>query len=156
MIYKDEIDATNFFSPEEVEQIVDAIAQAENLTTGEIRLHLENHCPGPALDRARAVFSELNMQETEQRNGVLIYIAVVDHVFAIFGDDGINAKVPNDFWDRILIDMQYYFKHENYLEGVIKTIFEVAGELAEYFPFHYTDRNELPNEISFGNSRPRI
>lgn len=143
--------AKDLFTQEEKEQIVSAIKEAENQTSGEIKVHLENHCKGEALDRAAKVFAILKMHKTKLRNGVLFYMAVKDRKFAILGDIGINKVVPEDFWDDIKAAMQSKFKENKIAEG-LKTGIKMAGEqLTEHFPVSEDDINELSDEISFGD-----
>ena len=92
--------ASSFFTKEEQDQILAAIKEAEKETSGEIRIHIETTCPGDVLDRAAWIFKKLGMDKTAERNGVLFYLAVKDRKFAIIGDAGINAKVPEGFWDE--------------------------------------------------------
>lgn len=139
----------NFFSSEEKKRITDAIAEAEKNTSGEIRLHAEGHCKIDVLDRAAYVFKKLDMHETEQRNGVLFYLAVHDRKFAIIGDAGINRVVPADFWNEIKETMLGYFKEGKFTDGLTKGILMAGEQLKANFPFHKDDVNELSNEISF-------
>jgi uncharacterized membrane protein len=139
----------NFFSSEEKKRITDAIAEAEKNTSGEIRLHAEGHCKIDVLDRAAYVFKKLDMHKTEQRNGVLFYLAVHDHKFAILGDAGINQLVPENFWDEIKELMLGYFKEAKFTDGLTKGILMAGEQLKANFPFHKDDINELSNEISF-------
>ena len=139
----------NFFSKEEKKQITDAIAQAELNTSGEIRLHVEGRCKIDVLDRAAYVFSQLNMHETAQRNGVLFYLAVYDRKFAILGDAGINQVVPANFWDEIKETMQAFFKEGKFTEGLSKGILMAGEQLKANFPYQSDDVNELSDEISF-------
>lgn len=139
----------NFFSSEEKKRITEAIAEAENNTSGEIRLHAEGHCKIDVLDRAAYVFKKLGMHETEQRNGVLFYLAVHDRKFAIIGDAGINRVVPADFWNEIKETMLGYFKEGKFTDGLTKGILMAGEQLKANFPFHKDDVNELSNEISF-------
>jgi uncharacterized membrane protein len=139
----------NFFSSEEKKRITDAIAEAEKNTSGEIRLHAEGHCKIDVLDRAAYVFKKLGMHETEQRNGVLFYLAVHDRKFAIIGDAGINRVVPSDFWNEIKETMLGYFKEGKFTDGLTKGILMAGEQLKANFPFHKDDVNELSNEISF-------
>jgi len=90
--------AKNIFTIQEKELIKKAILNAELDSSGEIRVHIENHCKGDVLDRAAYLFEKLEMTKTEQRNGVLFYLAAKDHKFAILGDAGINAVVEEGFW----------------------------------------------------------
>lgn len=139
----------NFFSKEEKKQIADAIAQAELNTSGEIRLHVEGRCKIDVLDRAAYVFAQLKMHETAQRNGVLFYLAVYDHKFAILGDAGINHLVPENFWDEIKETMLGFFKEGKFTEGLSKGILMAGEQLKANFPYHSDDVNELSDEISF-------
>jgi len=139
----------NFFSKEEKKQITDAIAEAELNTSGEIRLHMEGNCKIDVLDRAAYIFEKLNMHKTEQRNGVLFYLAVHDRKFAIIGDAGINKLVPTDFWDVIKETMLTYFKEGKFTEGLTKGILMAGEQLKANFPYQKEDENELSNEISF-------
>lgn len=139
----------NFFSTEEKKQITDAIAEAEKNTSGEIRLHMEGHCKIDVLDRAAYIFEKLGMKETAQRNGVLFYLAVHDHKFAILGDGGINQVVPVNFWDEIKETMLTFFKEGKFTEGLSKGILMAGEQLKANFPYQSGDVNELSDEISF-------
>lgn len=99
-----------YFSEKDKLQIENAIRAAEFNTSGEIRVHIEKHCKEDVLDRAAFIFEKLGIQKTELRNGVLFYLAIEDHLFAIIGDAGINQKVPEDFWESIKNEMTGFFK----------------------------------------------
>lgn len=141
--------ARSFFSKEERQKIVAAIKEAELNTSGEIRVHIENHCKGQVLDRAAATFKKLKMERTTSRNGVLIYLATKDHKFAIIGDEGINRVVEREFWNDIKDDMSQLFKSNRFTEGIIKGILRCGEKLKTYFPYQKDDINELSDEISF-------
>ena len=102
------------------------------------------------MDRAAFVFAEMLMHKTEARNGVLIYLALHDHKFAIIGDVGIHAKVGDDFWNKIKEEMAEHFKAARYTEGLVQGIREAGQALQHYFPRSDNDSNELSNEIVFG------
>ncbi|HBL73994.1 MAG: hypothetical protein A2W90_12365 [Bacteroidetes bacterium GWF2_42_66] len=140
----------NFFSESEKKQIVEAIKEAELNTSGEIRLHVEGSCKADVLDRAVYIFEKLGMHKTGLRNGVLFYLAVADHKFAILGDAGINARVPENFWDEIKETVIAGFKEGRYADGLSKGIKMAGEELKVEFPYASDDENELSNEISFG------
>ncbi len=131
-------------------EIVKAVQQAELNTSGEIRVHIENKCKGDVLDRAADVFAMLKIHKTALRNGVLFYLALNDRKFAILGDAGINAVVPDNFWETTKDAMLEHFKQGNFVMGLVKGV-DLAGEkLKEHFPYHKDDVNELPDDISFG------
>ena len=144
------VTARDFFTLEEQDDIRQAIMNAELDTSGEIRVHIENVCSGDVLDRASYLFKNLGMTKTEQRNGVLIYLAVRNRKFAIIGDKGINSVVPPDFWDNIKMKMLDYFRDGNFCEGLIYAITESGKHLKQFFPYKKDDVNELPDDISFG------
>ena len=141
---------SKFFTQEQKKQITDAIKDAELNTSGEIRLHVEKRCKINTLDRAAYIFDKLNMHKTEKRNGVLFYLAVDDHKFAILGDAGINQVTSENFWDEIKDIVLDHFKEGKYADGLAKGI-RMAGEaLKEHFPYQTDDVNELSDDISFG------
>lgn len=84
------------------------------------------------------------------QNGVLLYIAYDDKLFAIIGDKGINHVVPANFWDGIKEVMTGHFKKNEFFEGVVFAIKESGMHLKQYFPLQDGDKNELSNEISEG------
>lgn len=134
---------------EEKKAILTAIQEAELNTSGEIRVHLENHCRMEVLDRASEVFGTLKMHRTELRNGVLFYLAMKDHQFAILGDVGINQKVPEHFWEDIRDFMVEKFKEGEYVQGLSEGIKMAGQQLKKHFPYRKGDRNELSDDISF-------
>lgn len=140
----------DLFSTSEKETILKAVESAEMRTSGEIRVHIEKQCKEDVLDHAAFIFSELKMHQTAERNGVLIYLSVDDHKFAIIGDAGINKKVGQNFWDTTKEAMLTLFKAGKISEGISKGV-EMAGEqLSTHFPRKTDDLNELSNQISFG------
>ena len=102
------------------------------------------------MDRAAWWFGKLNMHKTELRNGVLFYLAVKDHKFAILGDAGINAVTADDFWDHIKEKMQGSFSEGAFAAGLQEGILTAGQVLKEHFPYKDGDVNELSDEISFG------
>ena len=141
----------HFFNEEERKKIVQAITDAEAMTSGEIRLHIEAKCKKEnVLDRATEVFFQLKMNETKEENGVLVYLAHADKKFAIIGDKGINEVVPANFWDGTKEVMSGHFKQNEFLQGILFAIEETGSHLKQYFPLQAGDKNELTNEISEG------
>ncbi|KIX21940.1 hypothetical protein SY27_04460 [Flavobacterium sp. 316] len=140
----------DFLTASEEQEIVQAIVEAEKDTSGEIRVHIEEHSEKPPLERAQEVFFTLNMQNTKDRNGVLFYVGVADKHFAIIGDEGINKVVDANFWNStkdIVIDN---FKNKNNKDGLVNGIREAGKRLKEFFPYQSDDIDELSNEISKG------
>lgn len=139
----------NFFTEAEKTGIQQAIADAELNTSGEIRVHIDSRCKGEPKEAAIKMFEKLGMHETQLRNAVLFYLAVDDHKFAILGDQGIDAVVPDDFWDSVRDLMLGHFKSRRFAEGLTKGILMTGEKLKVHFPYQEGDINELSNEISF-------
>lgn len=139
-----------FFTPEEEARIIEAIRLAESGTTGEIRVHLENDAKRDALTESLAVFHRLGMHQTRDRNGVLILLELKRQEFAIIGDEGINGKVTEDFWDEERDLLQNHFRRRQFTEGLVLAIEQIGAKLQRFFPMTGDNPNELPNDISYG------
>jgi len=139
-----------FLTSIEEQEVVAAIRKAEQQTSGEIRVHIENTSKGAIESRALEVFSILKMQNTELHNAVLIYVAVNDKAFAIYGDKGIDAVVPNSFWDDTKNTIQSHFKKGDYKQALVDGILLAGQQLKTHFPYNIDDDNELTNRISKG------
>jgi uncharacterized membrane protein len=137
-----------FFDENERQAIVAAIAAAEDRTSGEIRVHLEDRTEGDPLECARRVFQELGMIQTAARNGVLVYLSVEDHRFAILGDEGIDRVVPPNFWEEIRNEMAERFAAGEFQKGTVEAIDRIGEKLHQFFPADRADRNELTDAIS--------
>ncbi|MFK5973760.1 MAG: TPM domain-containing protein [Flavobacteriaceae bacterium] len=140
----------DFLTTEEEQEIVKAILAAENDTSGEIRVHIEAHTSLATMDRAKEIFHLLKMNNTKAENGVLIYVAVNDRKFSIYGDRGIDKIVPKDFWDATKDVIQKQFQNGNFKQGIIDGISKAGKELQAHFPWQHGDKNELSNEVSKG------
>lgn len=139
-----------FLSPEEEQEVVNAIRMAEKNTSGEIRVHIEPSTTLDAYERAQEVFLDLKMENTKDSNGVLLYIAVNDRTFVIYGDKGINDVVSKTFWNDTKDVIQSYFKKGKFKQGIVEGILKAGEELKEHFPYKSDDTNELSNEVSKG------
>jgi len=139
-----------FLTKVEEQEVVNAIVEAERNTSGEIRVHIEPSSPGDPYARAQEIFYALKMDNTQKSNGVLFYVAVSDRKFAIYGDKGIDAKVPDTFWDDTKILLEKHFKKGAFKAGLVEAILKAGNELKAHFPWLPGDINELGNEISKG------
>lgn len=141
-----------FFTPEEKAAILSAIRSAEQRTSGEVRLFVESKCSFvDALDRAKEVFAQLKMDQTDERNATLVYIAVDDRQAAVYGDEGIHQKVGQKYWEDEIQKMLLYFQQEHLVDGIVQCINDIGEALHYYFPYDRdTDKNELPDDIVFG------
>lgn len=140
-----------FFSEQEQNSLVEAIRQAELHTSGEIRIHVEPSCTMKPELRAWQVFAQLDMHQTDLRNGVLIYLAYESKLFAIIGDKGIHEKVSQSFWEKERDILKNHFSQGKFLDGLVLAVHEIGQSLQVHFPRAANDTNELSNEISFGH-----
>jgi uncharacterized membrane protein len=142
----------SFFTEEENHLIVKAIRHAECQTSGEVRVFVESRCNWvDAIDRAAEVFFSLKMDKTEQRNAVIVYVAIKDHQLAVFGDEGIHQKVGNEYWNKVVAELLDSFNTSNYAEGISNCVIQIGDALKTHFPYNReTEKNELPDKIVFG------
>ncbi len=141
-----------FFSEQENHLIVEAIKSAEKNTSGEVRVFVESKCKWvDAIDRAAELFFQLKMENTDQRNAVLVYIAIKDRQLAVFGDEGIHQKLGNEYWNRVAGEMLSHFDKNDFSNGISNCVIQIGEALHTHFPYDgKTDKNELPDDILFG------
>jgi len=142
----------DFFSAEEQQLIIESIRNAERMTSGEVRVFVESKCSYmDAIDRAAELFFHLEMQKTDDRNAVLVYVAMKDRQLAVFGDEGIHKKVGNEYWNNEVHKMISNFNRENYAAGISEVVKDIGEALTKNFPYNNdSDKNELPDDIVFG------
>jgi uncharacterized membrane protein len=138
---------------ESQQRIVACIKEAESKTTGEVRVFVEHHCSYMnAMDRAVELFASLGMYKTERRNATIVYIAVTDRQFAIFGDVAIYEKAGGAaFWETAAMRLKEDLKNDEITKGLCEAVTELGNALATHFPYDPSvPKNELPDEIVFG------
>jgi len=142
-----------FFTEEEKKLIVDAVQGAEKRTSGEIRVFVESRCKYvDAIDRAAEIFFGLKMEKTADRNAVLLYVAMKDRQLAVFADEGIHKRLGQEYWNREIKQLISNFNREDYAAGIRQCVTDIGEALYSNFPFdNKTDKNELPDDIVFGN-----
>lgn len=138
----------DFLSKNDEAEVIAAIQTAEKKTSGEIRVHIEHTFKGDIWARAMEVFHMLKMDNTKEDNGVLIYVAVDDRQFVIYGDKGINKVVPPDFWETTKEAIVAQFKKGNFKQGLIDGILRAGKELQAHFPWSEGNENQLSDKIS--------
>lgn len=140
----------HYFSEYDAKRIVETIDDIEDLTDAEVRVHIEDLCDSYPVDRAIEVFDALNMSDTKDKTGVLLYLAIDDKKIAIIGDTGINNKVNTNYWDKVVNKTMPFLKNMEIANGIIHALKLVGNELSNHFPITEKGKNELPNEISYG------
>ncbi|AYO58379.1 hypothetical protein CO230_09755 [Chryseobacterium sp. 6424] len=140
---------SNFLTEQQMASLVEAIQSAEKYSTGEIRVHIDSYSGGNNAEIAFDVFKTLCQNQTAEKNAVLFHINFDEHYLTIIGDEGIHAKVHQQFWDQMHDRITASFARGNYFEGLRNAILETGQELKKHFPLSGENRNELPNEITF-------
>jgi uncharacterized membrane protein len=135
-----------------MQPIEQAIADSEQTHFGEIRFAVELNLPlldilkkKSGQQRAVEIFSQLQVWDTEQNNGVLIYLLLADHDFEILADRGIHQHVGAQGWTQISHEMEALFKQRQFEAGVLHGIAQISMLLAQHYPASTTNHNELPN-----------
>lgn len=131
----------------ELLRIKEAISQAEQSTSGEIRVCVAKKCKGTALQAAVKKFNETKMNATALRNAVLIYVCPGSQKTAIIGDKGINEIADDSFWDDALNAMMHHFKRGELADGICKGVQKVGELIKNHYPISENDINELSDEI---------
>ncbi len=138
------------FPSSALKAIETAISRAEAAHQGEIRFAVEAGLDiGPLMQgqaargRALEVFSNLRVWDTEQNNGVLIYLLLAEHDVEIIADRGIDNRVGQQGWESICREMEKMFRAGRFEEGVLSGIQSISVYLERYYPKTGTDENEL-------------
>jgi uncharacterized membrane protein len=127
-----------------------AIQKAERRTSGEICVSVSRLFWGNVEKAADRAFGRLGMTRTKDRNGVLFFVVPSRRRFVVLGDEGIHAKVGQDFWQRVANRVSEHFRHGDFTAGLLKGIEEVGEQLAAHFPYDSTaDVDELKNDVDF-------
>lgn len=140
---------SKYLNDRELSSLVDAIQTAENMTSGEIRVHIDSNTDKDNAKAAWDVFQSLNMHQTKERNAVLFHINFEQKYLTIIGDEGIHAKVKQLFWDMLHDEITVGFAQKQYFKAIYDGIIKTGRELKIHFPVKGNHINELSNEITF-------
>jgi uncharacterized membrane protein len=149
--------ARRLLSEADLDAIVAAVREAERATAAEIRVHLERRVAHglrrrttDPMERARRVFAGLGMHRTAHRHGVLVYLALEDRKLAIVGDEGIHARVGDEYWHGVRDRMVERLRAGAVRGAVVDAVAEVGATLARLLPRGPDDADELPDDVSLG------
>ena len=140
--------AKEFLKQLKHDDLVAAIHAAEQKTSGEIRVFISRHNRAHALVAAQDEFTRLKMDQTTERNGVLIYVAPRGRKFAIIGDSGVHQRCGDEFWQQVAAEMSGHFKKGEFTEGLLHGIRKAGELLAKHFPGKPNHPNQLPDDIA--------
>lgn len=128
------------------------VARQEKTHRGEVRFVVEAELTTPQLwanlsSRARAIelFSLLQVWDTEENTGILIYVLLADHKVEVVADRGIQALVEHAEWEALCAAMEGHFRAGRFTEGAVAGVREASALLARHVPAGDTNANELPD-----------
>jgi uncharacterized membrane protein len=135
------------------DNIEQAIKQGEQHHAGQICFAVEASLDSrdlwankTARQRAIEVFSQLRIWDTEQNNGVLIYLLLADRDLEIVADRGVDNKLGKQTWEAICHDMETSFRLGEFEQGIVEGIHRVSQHLAAHYPNADEKMNELPDK----------
>lgn len=134
----------------DLDDIKQAVLNAELDTSSEMVVHIEDVCNGDVMERAGRVFFQKVGHKTTNRNGVLFYLALHNRKFAVISDKGIRLATSPMFWEALKLEMLDYFRENRFTDGLIHGIGRTGQYLKGFFPYRHNDVNELPDEVSMG------
>ncbi len=142
-----------YFPPATLKKIETAITESELTHCAEIRFAVESAlefsdllADKSSFERGVDVFSQLRVWDTEQNNGVLIYLLLADRKIEIIADRGVYKNTRPEQWQQICQAMEKEFHNHRYEQGILTGIRSISQVLAELYPYQQTDTNELSNK----------
>ena len=140
------------FGPRVLHAIDHAVRDSHATHVARLHFAVEGALHGAALlkhvsarERAIDVFSELRVWDTEENNGVLVYLLLADRDVEIVADRGISARVAPDEWERLCQAMEAHFRRNEYERGALAGIAQITALLNRHFPLHDSTQSEPPS-----------
>jgi uncharacterized membrane protein len=158
-LWLDEDDTRKAVPADLAERLMRRVAASEQRHTGEIRVYVEAGLPLSYLsrdatprERAVAMFGKLRVWDTQDNNGVLIYLLLAEHAIEIVADRGLGSKVPQGEWQAIVGRMGSAFHDGRFEDGLTQALEEVSALLVAHFPAPAgaANPNELPDAPVLG------
>ena len=143
---------SEYLSDADLDNIAEIIGEIEKMTCGEIRVSIKKRRGFfekklEPREIALKQFTKLRMNETRDKTGILFFLIFDEKKFEIIADEGINSKIPPDFWTEISMNIKVHFTNKEFHKGIIHVISEMGKVLIKEFPVRDDDKNELPNEV---------
>jgi uncharacterized membrane protein YgcG len=137
-------------------RVLEAIHEAERVTSGEIRVSVATFFWGDVEKAAERAFRRIGMHNTAHRNGVLIFLVPSRKRFVVLGDAGIHAQVGQAFWHDVSACLAASFRKGAFTEGLVAGIRLVGDRLAAHFPpaGPYADPKAEPKAEPLPSNRP--
>ena len=143
-----------YFSKKDIQHIEKYIGESEKKHQAEIRVVIEAHLSFVSSiknisiqKRCIDLFSILRIWDTEDNNGVLIYLLLAEKKIQILADRGIYHKHGQKYWDAITKEATQYFKKEEYTDGLLFVLSKITDDMIKIFPAKKNNKNELSNKV---------
>jgi uncharacterized membrane protein len=140
------------FPESSLKAIQQAIAHGEKKHRAEVRLMIEASLPLHEVwagltprQRARELFSEYCIWDTEENCGILIYINLADHDVEIITDRAVGRVLDHETWESICQLMTSGYRQGNFESSTVAAIERLNDLLQEVFPDRGASTNQLPN-----------
>jgi uncharacterized membrane protein len=142
----------HFFNDDDFLRISNKIKAMEKNTSGEIRISVKEKKSFFEKKKdirilAEKEFYKLNMHNTRDKTGILLFLLLTERQFYILADRGIHEKVGEETWNKLRDEIQIHFANGKFSEGLIWGIERVGEILSKHFPIKKDDTNELSNKI---------
>jgi uncharacterized membrane protein len=146
----------HFFDDDDFLRISNKISEIELITSGEIRVSIKERKKISERNKdirelAETEFYKLNMHQTRDKTGILLFFLLGERQFYILADKGINEKVTQDIWQNVSIKIQDNFQNGYFSKGILIGIEDVGKILSKHFPIKEDDTNELTNKVVLPN-----
>ena len=147
--------AASTYGADGLNRIEQAICEGEKLHSCEIRFVAESNLDSTEVwhrvrprDRALQLFGQLNVWDTAQNNGLLLYVLLADRAIEIVVDRAIRDVLPDSHWQLVLAQISAAYKANDFTDSTISALNKISKDLAIHFAPVATDKNELPNKAS--------
>lgn len=151
------------FSPALQENLAQQVKDSEQAHSGEIRIYIETALPlryawraqpiaRICRDRAVDLFASLRVWDTQNNNGVLIYLLLAERRIELVADRGLLQLVDPLTWQHLLADMRDAFRRADYDTGMSQCVDKISELLVRHYPLApgQANPNELPDLPTMG------
>lgn len=97
--------------------------------------------------RAIEAFFEHGLHTTENHNGVLIFISLLERKIKIITDVNVKKKIDQKIWDDIIVDFTDKVHEGKFVDALKHSISAASSVLERNFPAEAGRKNELKNEL---------
>ena len=143
----DDSDTHRHVPPDMAQRLKARVAASESRHTGQIRICVEAALPASYVwrlnastplaavvrQRALMMFSKLRVWDTEQNNGVLIYLLLAEHAIEIIADRALAQRVSPDQWQAVISRLSKALAAQHVEDGLTQALEETSALLAQHF-----------------------